>query len=68
MENLKRNIKGAYTVWYRDVVRFRRDRMRIVSSLVMPVVYLFLVADLRQRWRKWVGGILTLSSLCSQVF
>jgi len=42
VENLKRNIKGAYTVWYRDVVRFRRDRMRIVSSLVMPVVYLFL--------------------------
>lgn len=41
MADMRRNIKGAYTVWYRDVIRFRRDRMRMVSSLVMPVVYLF---------------------------
>ncbi|HJN40551.1 MAG: ABC transporter permease [Anaerolineales bacterium] len=41
MADLRRNFKGAYTVWYRDVIRFRRDRMRMVSSLVMPAVYLF---------------------------
>ena len=41
MESIKRNIRGAYTIWYRDVVRFKRDRVRMLSSLGMPVVYLF---------------------------
>ena len=41
MDNIKRNIRGAYTIWYRDVVRFKRDRVRMLSSLGMPVVYLF---------------------------
>ena len=41
MEILKRNVRGAYTIWYRDIVRFKRDRVRMFSSLGMPIVYLF---------------------------
>ena len=41
MEMLKRNVRGAYTIWYRDIVRFKRDRVRMFSSLGMPIVYLF---------------------------
>lgn len=37
----KRHIKGAYTIWYRDFLRFRRDRMRIVASLGQPLLFLF---------------------------
>tara|TARA_A100001037_G_C15137379_1_gene631830 strand:+ start:1124 stop:1936 length:813 start_codon:yes stop_codon:yes gene_type:complete len=41
VKNLSRNLRGGYTIWYRDIVRFRRDRVRTLSSLAMPVVYLF---------------------------
>ena len=36
-----RNLRGAYTVWYRDVLRFLRDRMRIIASLGQPLLFLF---------------------------
>ncbi len=41
MNVLRRNLKGAYTIWYRDVLRFVRDRPRIVASLAQPLLYLF---------------------------
>lgn len=41
MGSLRREIKGAYTIWYRDVLRFLRDRTRIVASLAQPLLFLF---------------------------
>ncbi len=41
MDEIRRNVKGAYVIWYRDVLRFLRDRMRIVSSLAQPLLFLF---------------------------
>ncbi len=37
----RRNVKGAYTIWYRDVLRFSRDRARLVASLGQPLLFLF---------------------------
>jgi ABC-2 type transport system permease protein len=37
---LKRNFKGAYTIWYRDVLRFFTDRTRIISSIGQPLLFL----------------------------
>ena len=39
--NWKRHIKGAYTIWYRDFIRLRRDRIRIIASLGQPLLFLF---------------------------
>ena len=39
---MRKNLKGAYTIWYRDVLRFSRDRARIVASLAQPLLYLFI--------------------------
>jgi ABC-2 type transport system permease protein len=39
--NVKSYVKGAYTIWYRDFVRLRRDRMRIIASLGQPLLFLF---------------------------
>jgi ABC-2 type transport system permease protein len=39
--NLQSYLKGAYTIWYRDFVRFRRDRIRIIASLGQPLLFLF---------------------------
>lgn len=41
MLSLRRELKGAYTIWYRDVIRFLRDRARIISSLGQPLLFLF---------------------------
>jgi ABC-2 type transport system permease protein len=38
---MMRNLKGAYTIWYRDVLRFGRDRVRILAALGQPLLYLF---------------------------
>ncbi|MGE5553489.1 MAG: ABC transporter permease [Betaproteobacteria bacterium] len=39
-----RNDLGAiYVIWLREVIRFWRDRARIVTALVQPVVWLFVV-------------------------
>lgn len=41
MFSLRRELKGAYIIWYRDVIRFLRDRARIISSLGQPLLFLF---------------------------
>jgi ABC-2 type transport system permease protein len=33
-------LNGVYTMWYRDVLRYARDRSRIVGSLAQPVLFL----------------------------
>jgi ABC-2 type transport system permease protein len=41
MGSLWRDLKGAFTVWYRDVLRFSRDRSRILASFGQPLLFLF---------------------------
>ncbi|MCD6358426.1 MAG: ABC transporter permease [Dehalococcoidia bacterium] len=38
---MQRNLKGIYTIWYREILRFWSDRMRIVASLGQPLLFLF---------------------------
>lgn len=35
------SLRAVYIIWYRDVLRFWRDRMRVAASFAMPVLYLF---------------------------
>jgi len=35
------NLIGVYTVWYRDLLRFWYDKMRLVSSISLPLLFLF---------------------------
>jgi ABC-2 type transport system permease protein len=37
---LMANARGVYIIWYRDVLRYRRDRARLVSSLGQPLLFL----------------------------
>jgi len=34
------NLWGIYTIWYRDLLRFWRDKMRMVTSLAFPLLFL----------------------------
>jgi ABC-2 type transport system permease protein len=35
-------LRAIYIIWYRDVIRFRRDRARLVASLAQPLLYLLI--------------------------
>ena len=35
------NLRGVYTIWYRDMIRFGKDRVRIIGSIFMPLLFLF---------------------------
>jgi ABC-2 type transport system permease protein len=38
--NLRANAGGIYIIWYRDVLRYWRDRARLVSSFGQPLLFL----------------------------
>jgi ABC-2 type transport system permease protein len=40
LAGLAANARGVYIIWYRDVLRYRRDRARLVSSLGQPLLFL----------------------------
>src|SRR5438067_11817126 len=35
------DLRGVYIIWFRDVLRWWRDRQRILPSIVQPILYLF---------------------------
>ncbi len=37
---IRANLSGVYIIWYRDVLRYWRDRARLVSSLGQPLLFL----------------------------
>lgn len=39
------NLRGIYSIWLRDVTRFRRDRSRMVTSLAQPALFLFIFGN-----------------------
>ncbi len=34
------NLRGIYIIWYRDLLRFWRDKARLVTTFVMPFLFL----------------------------
>ena len=37
---MRDNLHGVYIIWYRDILRFWRDRARMFTSMAMPILYL----------------------------
>lgn len=35
-------LNGVFTMWYRDMIRFSRDRSRIIASFAQPLLFLFI--------------------------
>jgi ABC-2 type transport system permease protein len=40
---LRHQVRAATVVWQREMIRFGRDRSRIVSSLIQPLLFLFVL-------------------------
>lgn len=39
------NMRGIYSIWLRDITRFRRDRSRMITSLAQPALFLFIFGN-----------------------
>jgi len=35
------HLRGVYTIWYRDLLRFWHDKMRMIGSIILPLLFLF---------------------------
>ncbi len=41
--HLRRDLRGIYTLWLRDVIRLWRDRVRLIGSFIQPILFLFVL-------------------------
>ena len=41
--SLRSDLRATSIVWRRELIRFRRDRLRAVTSLIQPVLFLFIL-------------------------
>jgi daunorubicin resistance ABC transporter membrane protein len=41
--NLRSDLRATSIVWRRELIRFRRDRLRAVTALIQPVLFLFIL-------------------------
>ncbi|MGH2619974.1 MAG: ABC transporter permease [Anaerolineales bacterium] len=54
---MRHNLMAIYTIWYRDVIRFSRNRARILASLGQPLLFLFVFgAGLSPAMGAMAGG------------
>jgi len=35
------NLRGIYTIWYRDILRFWHDKIRLLGAITFPLLFLF---------------------------
>jgi ABC-2 type transport system permease protein len=40
---LRQDLQGIVILWQRELIRYRSDRARVISSLIQPVLYLFIL-------------------------
>jgi ABC-2 type transport system permease protein len=51
-------VRAVKIVWLRELIRFKSDRMRIATSLVQPLLFLFVLGSgLQQLSRASTGGV-----------
>ena len=52
------NLRGVYTIWYRDILRFWRDRIRLIGAVFLPLLFLFVFGSgLSSRMALFGSGV-----------
>src|SRR5713101_979610 len=49
-------LRAIYIIWYRDVLRYWRDRLRLVASLAQPLLFLLIFGTGLSASLKGIGG------------
>src|ERR1017187_8650976 len=42
-QGLRHDVRAVSIIWRRELIRFRRDRLRAVTALIQPVLFLFIL-------------------------
>ena len=42
VSTFRRNLNAIYIIWYREILRYFRDWVRIITSLMQPLMFLFI--------------------------
>ncbi len=45
-----KNLRGVYIIWYRDVLRFWRDKLRMVGAMALPLLFLVVFGAGLSKW------------------
>ena len=52
------NLRGIYTIWYRDLLRFWHDKMRLIGAITFPLLFLVVFGSgLSSRMGSFGDGI-----------
>ena len=51
------SLRGIYMIWWRDLIRFWRDRTRVLGALVQPVLFLVLLGTGLSSALRGAGGL-----------
>lgn len=54
----REDLRAIYSIWLRDVIRYRRDRYRVISSIAQPALFLFVFGTGLSRGLTIRGGSL----------
>ncbi len=50
------SLRGLYTIWYRDILRFWHDKMRMVGMMMFPLLFLFIFGSGLSKSMGMLGG------------
>jgi ABC-2 type transport system permease protein len=56
VDTRRATLRAIYIIWYRDVVRYWRDRMRLLASLAQPLLFLLIFGTGLSASLRGIGG------------
>ena len=56
IDTRRATVRAIYIIWYRDVLRYWRDRMRLIASLAQPLLYLLIFGTGLSSSLRGLGG------------
>lgn len=56
VDTRKASLKAMYIIWYRDIIRYFRDRTRLIASLAQPILFLIVFGTGLGSSLRAIGG------------
>ena len=56
IDTRRATLRAIYIIWYRDVLRYSRDRLRLLASLAQPLLFLLIFGTGLSSSLRGVGG------------
>src|SRR5205823_5748587 len=56
IDTRRATLRAIYIIWYRDVLRYSRDRLRLLASLAQPLLFLLIFGTGLSSSLRGIGG------------